>query len=379
MTVERIREWYDRRLLPIAEKGLRAMFLPERDIFCFKVEGSAGGELKVRGESHRYTAMALAGIHALHGPGGEWAGIPLSRVSKALLSWALEKAGPGDLGLALLAFLEGGGAGAEETVGKILPGKDSFLAPGTGFTTMEMGWLLWGLAAALDAGLGGKELEETALALGERLLSCQREGAGLFSFGADLRRKNLHAARWDTRLGSFACQVYPVLGLARLGRVTGERKFSIAAARCADRIRALQGPQGQWWWIYHAGKGKVALRYPVYSVHQDSMGPMALLAAGGASEYGEAVLAGLDWMEKRPEVSGLPLLDEEKGFIVRAVQRDEPAETGKLGLGRWERFRLSVAVWTGLGDRRPPEGLVLCPECRPYHLGWILYARSMLV
>ena len=131
--------------------------------------------------------------------------------------------------------------------------------------------------------------------------------------------------------------------------------------------------------IYHAGRGKVALSYPVYSVHQDAMGPMALLAAGDVPEYGEAVLAGLDWMDKRPEVPGLPLLDEEKGFIVRAVQRDEPAETGKLGLGRWERFRLSIAAWTGLGDRRPPEELVLCPECRPYHLGWILYTRSMLV
>ncbi len=378
MTKERIRRWFDERLAAPVEKGLRSMFLPGRDLFCFKVLGGGGEEWKVQGESPRYTAMALAGIFSSAGPLDEWAGIPLGRARDALLEWSRRSAGPGDLGLVLLACLAGGGAGAEETARRILGGRETFLAPGTGFTTMEMGWLLWGLAAAMEAGMEMEGLEETARGVGERLLSCQREGAGLFSFGADLPRKNFHAARWETRLGSFACQVYPVMGLSRLGRVTGERKFSAAAERCADRIRSLQGPQGQWWWIYHAGKGRVALKYPVYSVHQDAMGPMALLSAGGVDEYGDAILAGLEWLDRGPEVPGLSLLDEERGFIVRAVQRDDPKETGKLGLGRGERFRLGVAAWTGLEDRRPAARLELCPECRPYHLGWILYARSLL-
>ncbi len=378
-TGTRIREWYDRRLVPAAEKGLRSMFLPGRNLFCFKATGGAGEELKIRGESPRYTAMALLGIHSLAGPGEEWEGIPLGRIREALLSWARRDAEPGDLGLVLLACLAGGGDGAEETARRILSARGSFLDPGTGFTTMEMGWLLWGLAAALEGGLGLEGLEETARGVAERLLGCQRERAGLFSFGADLRRKNLHAARWDSRLGSFACQVYSILGLARLGKATGERKYAVAAGRCADRVRSLQGPQGQWWWVYHAGRGKIALKYPVYSVHQDAMGPMALLAAeGGEEEFGEAILAGLDWLEKSPEAGEGAILDEEKGFILRAVQRDDPAGTGKLGLGKGERFRLGVAAWTGLEDRRPAGDLVLCPECRPYHLGWIFLARSML-
>ncbi len=377
-TADRILEWYEGRLLPAARRGLPAMFLPERELFCFKALAGPAGELKVQGVSERYSAMALAGIQALHGPAREWAGIPLERVRRKLLAWALEKAEPGDAGLALLAFTAGGGEGAEETARRIVSAKASFLEPGTGFTTMEMGWLLWGLASAMEAGIPVEGLEETALSAADRLLTCQREGAGLFSFGADLRRKNLHAARWDTRLGSFASQVYPVMGLALLGKVTETRKYSAAARRCADRLRSLQGAGGQWWWIYLAGKGRVALRYPVYTVHQDSMGPMALLAAGGAGEYGDAVLAGLDWLEGRPEAPGASLVDEGKGFIVRAVQRDDPSETGKLGLGRRELRRLSLAAWFGLEDRRPGKDLVLCPECRPYHLGWILYARSLL-
>ena len=378
MTLDRIERWFEERLVPAAEKGLPGMFLPGRDLFCFKAEGGGGGELRLRGESPRYSAMVLIGAQALEGAREEWEGIPLRRVRKALLEWARGGAEPGDLGLVLLALLGGGGEGVEETLERILADRGSFLDRGKGFTTMEMGWLLWGLAAAWRAGAGGGSLEETALALGERLLSCQRERAGLFSFGADLRRKNLHAALRDRRLGSFASQVYPILGLAELARASGERGFAAAAVRCADRVRALQGPQGQWWWIYHAGKGRVALKYPVYSVHQDSMGPMALLAAGGAEEYGEAVLAGLEWFDGRPEVPGPSLVDPEKGFIVRAVQRDDPDSTGKLGLGKGELRRLALAAWTGREDRRPAGRLVLCPECRPYHLGWILYARALL-
>ncbi|HHI68446.1 MAG TPA: hypothetical protein ENJ97_03880, partial [Planctomycetes bacterium] len=202
MTEERIREWYGRRLVPAAERGLRSMFLPDRNLFCFKAVGGGGGELKILGESPRYTAMVLAGIHSLAGPREEWEGIPLGRVREALLAWSRGNAGPGDLGLVLLACLAAGGDGAEETARRILSRRESFLAPGTGFTTMEMGWLLWGLAAALKHGIGQEGLEETARGVAERLLGCQRERAGLFSFGADLRRKNLHAARWDSRRGS---------------------------------------------------------------------------------------------------------------------------------------------------------------------------------
>ena len=57
------------------------------------------------------------------------------------------------------------------------------------------------------------------------------------------------------------------------------------AIETADALCRLQGPAGQWWWIYDVERGTPAIRYPVYSIHQDAMGPMALLAVSLASEH----------------------------------------------------------------------------------------------
>jgi hypothetical protein len=252
------------------------------------------------------------------------------------------------------------------------------LPPEAGFTTMEMGWLLAGLAAARAAGVGVAGLAELAAGVAAKLCRCQREPAGLFSFGIDLPRRNRHAARYDARLGSFACQVYPIVGLASHGRAAGDDAALAAARRGAAAICARQGPAGQWWWIYHAGPGRIALRYPVYTVHQDSMGPMALLATGEPGAFAAPLRRSLAWLADPPELTGETLLPPEHSLVWRAVQREQPDRTGKLGLGRWERLRLHLAAWTGRADHRPTGPMHLCPECRPYHLGWILLAGALL-
>ena len=60
-------------------------------------------------------------------------------------------------------------------------------------------------------------------------------------------------------------------------------------------ICELQGPDGQWWWHYDTRTGKVVEGYPVYSVHQDSMAPMALLDLedAGGPQHSEAITRGL--------------------------------------------------------------------------------------
>ena len=72
--------------------------------------------------------------------------------------------------------------------------------------------------------------------------------------------------------------------------------------QCANAICNLQGPLGQWWWHYDSMTGRVAERYPVYSVHQHAMAPMALFAAQDAcnADFREPNLqrAGVDWRGK---------------------------------------------------------------------------------
>ena len=47
---------------------------------------------------------------------------------------------------------------------------------------------------------------------------------------------------------------------------------------CANAIRALQGDKGQWWFLYDKRSSQVVNRYPVCSIYQNGMAPMALLA-----------------------------------------------------------------------------------------------------
>ena len=142
--------------------------------------------------------------------------------------------------------------------------------------------MLTGIAEALGRGVEVEGLEQLGVAVAERLRTSQRPESDLFQFRAYVPRKNFVQVRRETRLGSFASQVYPTIGLSRWSQHGSEGKAEAksAAARCAKRICELQGPEGQWWWIYQVRRPEAAIRYPVYTVHQDAMGPMMLLRCG---------------------------------------------------------------------------------------------------
>ncbi len=106
-----------------------------------------------------------------------------------------------------------------------------------------------------------------------------------------------------------------------------------AAETTARRLVDLQGTDGQWWWHYDTRDGQVVEGYPVYSVHQHAMAPMALLDlldAGGV-DYRAALAKGLRWIDNRPETKQ-PMVSEADGTIWRKVGRSEPSKLArKLG------------------------------------------------
>jgi len=112
--------------------------------------------------------------------------------------------------------------------------------------------------------------------------------------------------------------------------------------------------------------------FPVYSVHQHAMAPMALfdLAEAGGDEHEASISRGLRWLDTHPEVLE-DLASERHALVWRKVGRREPAKAAR---------RLS-AVTTSIrpGWRLPGIDTVLPTsqvdhECRPYELGWLLYA-----
>jgi hypothetical protein len=178
---------------------------------------------------------------------------------------------------------------------------------------------------------------------------------------------------WYRRhVGSFADQVYPVQALARLHASADDRAALAAADHVAGVICAAQGAEGQWWWHYDARDGRVVERFPVYSVHQHAMAPMALfdLADAGGDSHLDAISAGLRWLSAPPE-AGAPLVDPRVPVIWRKVGRGDPVKL----------VRGLAAGLTALapGSSVPGADLVFpCRvidyECRPYEPGWLLYA-----
>jgi hypothetical protein len=122
---------------------------------------------------------------------------------------------------------------------------------------------------------------------------------------------------------------------------------------------------GQWWWHYDAVSGKTIGRYPVYSVHQDGMAPMALFALSEISgnDFSHAIYRGLEWIAGKNELD-LNLVDFSRNIIWRSFRRKK--------YKMYYDEILSLINLDNIG--REYKDLTVLYECRPYHFGWLLYA-----
>jgi hypothetical protein len=229
--------------------------------------------------------------------------------------------------------------------------------------TMELAWFLSGLAHMKLAGAVGWRDEAELARRAYAGLQANRGQAGLFGHVA---RDGSLDGLLRGRIGSFADQVYPIYALSKYAeayRVPGALEV---ARQCADEICRLQGPLGEWWWHYDAKLGRVFEGYPVYSVHQDGMAPMALFALSEAlnEDYSEPIYRGLQWIGGDNQLEQ-NLINDSDQVIWRSIYHRRKYSA------RFESMRRALTGTTvpeGTGD------LVVRYECRPYHLGWLLYA-----
>lgn len=237
-------------------------------------------------------------------------------------------------------------------------------------TTMETAWLCSGLLHQL-AQENDVRLAEVCNSVVASLESRFNPTSNLF-WHADER------ASLDKRMRrgvpNFADQIYSVQALALAAMSDHSSSALDIACRAATRLTELQGPLGQWWWHYDARSGSTAQTYPVYSVHQHAMAPMALMTLNnaGGPDFRQAIDKSMAWIETNE--TNIDMVDTRVGTIWRDIQPPVNSMVATV---------TKLASVAGIGnatirkDSKTPGAFVRNHETRPYEWGWCLFAQAI--
>jgi hypothetical protein len=351
------------RFVALAVRGLVPMFDEQKQLFCYSLKKTGEGMAR-EGLSPRYTMMTLMGLHRFEEAGGT-SPIAIEPVLHRLLEnldWVEDI---GDLGVLLwtCALL------APEYLAE-LEGRISLETSLTRYrsaqrgVTMELAWFLTGLSnwvlACPEKRSGLRDLAFQTFAL-------LKQNRGEQGFFGHLARGGSVIGMTRGRIGSFADQVYPIYAMTRFSQAYQEDSALRMALKCGRGLCEAQGSLGQWWWHYDSLGGGVLEGYPVFSVHQHAMGPMTMFALGEAAQYDFTpwIYRGLQWINSKNEL-GFNMEDDAAQVIWRCQYRSA------------SQIKTYLKAALNLGAAAKPfeakKDLKVLFECRPYELGWLLYA-----
>jgi hypothetical protein len=348
-------------LCDLAAAGLVPMLDPEKQIFCDIYNRTEKGMTRER-LSPRYTMMTLLGLHRYERYGRR-SPVAITPVLNALLRDTSWIGGAGDLGLLLWTCAELVPERLPEVYREVgAQGALARFSDGRQGHTMEVAWYLTGIVSCYLAGHGDLPgLAEQAVAARQIL----EANCGVSGVYGHLSRSKSLGGYLRGRIGSFADQVYPTIAFARLSQALHDDKARQMALRTAEKMCELQGSFGEWSWHYDSVTGRVVSRYPVYSVHQHAMGPMMLFAASEATgrDFSDAIYKGLAWISGDNELRR-DFVEPSPGLVWRCIYLDsmDAFTDGAL------RF---LQLHSGTVNARR---LKVRYECRPYEMGWLLYA-----
>lgn len=341
-----------------AIRGLRRMYLPGEQLFVFRFNRH-GNKVLAEGKSLRYTAISLIGLAECDDNTAHEIlnGHTRTMVFERLQNGIKDSENLGDVALSLWAANRIQYKNRQYLIDKVL----SFEPHKKGFPTVELSWALDALCREPQ-----KTAQSMAVKLANRLMDAQNKISGVFPHHIGI------SSGLRSHVSCFADAVYPIHALSTFYGAFDSREALQSAAQCARMICDRQGPTGQWWWHYDVRTGRVIEGYPVYSVHQDSMGPMALLAlqAVGGPDHRKAILKGMEWLQWSEEIDS-SLMDQKVDLIWRKVARREPNKLSRSLQAAVSRVHCSLRI-PAIDSIFPARAIDY--ENRPYHLGWILYA-----
>jgi hypothetical protein len=349
-----------RRLTALAVKGLVLMFDPEKQLFCFKLKKTATGAVR-EGLSRRYTMITLMGLHRLEESGAN-SPVKVMPVFEGLLTNIDWVDNIGDLGLLLWLCALVAPQRLEEVAERLdIKSALSRYRDARHGSSMELAWFLSGLShGSLASPEKLSDLRDLAVET-YRLLRKNQGEQGIFGHVA--KSENL-ADIFRKGIGCFADQVYPIYAMTKFWQAFQYEKAAEKALDCALAICEAQGSLGQWWWHYDSSDGRVVGRYPVYSVHQHGMAPMVLFTLGEAiqSDFSPWIYKGLQWISDNE--LDFNMEDASANVVWRCI-------SGSTARRYW---KATIAKLTRREDRQSRDGIRVLFECRPYELGWLLYA-----
>lgn len=346
----------------LALEHLRLAFDPRQALFSYSSRlDDRGGVVNHfrRPESLRYTINTYLGLSEAERHDGpiDWLGPVGDRVREFLARHEPELSSPADFGLLLVllaatdpshpAWLRG-----LRRIAKAVGGTERLT-----LNMQDLAWMLWGAAS--------RPSDRAARAVADRLFEFIRV---LYVSPSGLPRHSL--ARYRSNIVSFGSVAYYLRALYEYAAVSGSAPAREMLSAGLERVLALQAQDGAWPWMIDIRSGLPFDRYPVFTVHQDSMAMLFLFSAQdeGVPGVDEAIERSLRWNLGANELGVEMVRSEPCPWIYRSIERDE----------RWPRARRYLR---GLGPpprAHPPrtERVRINPECRSYHLGWVLYAWS---
>ncbi len=278
--------------------------------------------------------------------------------TRVLGSLAGADAGPGELGLALWAESRAdGGAVGEITalLSEKLP---------KGFDRMPLkglAWLVSGLTEASTRVGGGPELDSLLDRAEEALLARSVSGTGLI----DDRHHRIGGG-----MTPVSGQFHALTALCQLERAERVGGAAVAAGALLSSLLALQRVDGSWPGIVDPARGEAAALYPVFTVTQVALAPIALRLCRETGHQGDidsASARGIGWASGDNQL-GFDLVHEEEARLDRAIKPRR--QQGAVSRG------FSTATRRLRGHLLEPDGsdLILDPEVSSEDLGWVLEA-----
>lgn len=308
---------------------------------------------------HRYTINSIAGIQrAMQFHDLPW---NVDRMIDLFLARQLARVtNVGDKGLLLYLLTEAGHPDIDRLFGEIetiMAEKGRILAS----NVQEISWVLLGLTRYAVA--KGTDAPRRAAERCFKLINRHY-------FNADTLLPYYASNGFRKRYTSFGGVVYFLMACGHYAKAFDDVYAETIFKEGVRRVIGLQGPLGEWPWFTNANTGKVIDWYQVYTVHQDSMAMLFLLQAHdrGVQEAREAIIKSYRWNFGENEL-GVMMVKEDPFCIYRSIRR-------KGGREREKRFlrALVSSVTGGVGTFASKSSIEVNPECRSYHIGWILYA-----